>query len=645
MDTSQKQHVIIGTAGHIDHGKTALVKALTGVDADTLSEEKRRGITIELGFVFLEMPESKRQIVFIDVPGHEKLVKTMVAGASNIDAALLVVAADEGVNVQTEEHFDILQLLNIDRGIIVLTKTDLVDEGQIDRVKSEVEALVRKSFLEEAPILPVSAVSGSGIEKLKEALVKLAEDVDDRYDRGVFRMPVDRVFTMSGFGTVIAGTVLSGSAKIGDRLTIYPEGLTSRVRGIHVHHNKVENSSIGRRTALNLPEIKKEDLRRGQCAAKTDSLFPTYRLDGRLYLLKSYGKELKNRARVRLHIGTDEVICRLTLLDRNTLAPGESGFVQFVLDSPTVALPKDSFVIRTFSPLMTIGGGVILDADPPKHKRLDDQTLKGLQRLEGGEKSVVEQMFWKSRFFPQSVAGVALKMGERESSVEKAIQSLLRGNKIIPLLTKDKDPQKKIHYLHQQAYQAFAERIVKSLEDFLAQNPSIMEMPVAELRSKFLKMTDAKTFNAVVDSLQDVGRIYYKGSSIGIAGYEVSLSSQEMTFGKRVEDEFKKAGFKAPLEEDVRNNLGIKDQSFKKVMTSLLAQKKLFRLSDKVTYHLVTIQELQNFVVEYIERHGRIKLSDLRDELQFSRKYAQAVLEYFDDLGLTKRIDDYRILV
>jgi len=644
VDTSQKQHVIIGTAGHIDHGKTALVKALTGVDADTLTEEKRRGITIELGFVFLEALETERQIVFIDVPGHEKLVKTMVAGASNIDAAILVIAADEGVNVQTEEHFDILQLLNIDRGIIALTKTDLVDEGQISKVKSEVSALVRKSFLEKAPIIPVSAVTGSGLDELKECLVKLAGDVDERYDRGIFRMPVDRVFTMSGFGTVIAGTVLSGSVKLGDRIAIYPEGLTSRIRGIHVHHSKVEGSSIGKRTALNLPEIKKEDLRRGQCAAKIDSLFPTYRLDGRLYLLKSYGKELKNRARVRLHIGTDEVICRLTLLDRNILTPGESGFVQFVLESPTVALTKDFFVIRSFSPLMTIGGGVILDGFPPKHKRLDDQTLKGLERLEGDAKSAVEQMFWKSRFFPQSVADVALKMGERESSVEDSVRTLLRENKVVPLLTKDRDPQKKKHYLHQQSYEAFEERIIKSLEDFLAHNPSILEMPVAELRSKFLKMTDTKTFDAVADNLRDAGRLYYKGSSVGIAGYEVSLSPQEMTFVKKIEDKFKEAGFKSPWEEDVRNSLGIKEQSFQKIMTSLLAQKKLFRISDKVTYHQDTIQELQKIVVEYIERQGRIKLSDLRDELQFSRKYAQTILEHFDDIGLTKRIDDYRIL-
>jgi selenocysteine-specific elongation factor len=644
VNNSEKTHVIIGTAGHIDHGKTALVKALTGIDADTLAEEKRRGITIELGFVFLEASETDRQIVFIDVPGHEKLVKTMVAGASNIDAALLVIAADEGVNVQTEEHFEILELLSIDRGIIALTKIDLVDGEQIDKVKSEVGVLVKKSFLEKAPLVPVSAVSGAGIVELKEALVKLAEDVGERNDRGVFRMPVDRVFTMSGFGTVIAGTVLSGSVKIGDRLTIYPEELTSRVRGIHVHHRKMENSSIGKRTALNLPEIKKEDLRRGQCAARADSLFPTYRLDGRLSLLKSYGKELKNRARVRLHIGTDEVICRLTLLDRNTLVPGESGFVQFVLESPTVALSKDSFVIRSFSPLMTIGGGVILDAFPPKHKRLDDQTLKGLERLEGDAKNVVEQMFWKSRFFPQNATDVALRMGERESSVEEAVSALLQENKIVPLLSKDKDPQKKKQYLHLQSYEAFQERIIKSLEDFLADNPSTLEMPVAELGSKFLKMTDAKTFDAVIDNLRDAGRLYWKGSSIGITGYEVMLNPQEIAFEKKVESEYKEAGFKSPLEEDVRNNLGLKDQGFQKIMTSLLAQKKLYRLSDKVTYHQDTIQELQKFVVEYIERNRRIKLSDLRDELQFSRKYAQAILEHFDDIGLTKRIDDFRIL-
>ena len=393
-------HVIFGTAGHIDHGKTALVKALTGIDADTLSEEKRRGITIELGFVFMETPIADKQIVFIDVPGHEKLVKTMVAGASHIDAALLVIAADEGINVQTREHFEILQLLGIPKGLIALTKSDLVDEGRLKELEASVSHFLSGTFLEGAPLIPVSAISGEGIESLRSALLDIAQEVQARTDSGPFRMPVDRVFTMKGFGTVIAGTVLSGEVKEGDRVTIYPEGLVSRVRSVQVHHSKTDRSRIGKRTALNLPEIAKDKLYRGQTAAASDSLTPTNRLDGKLQLLKSYGKDLKNRERLRLHIGTAEIIGRLVIINRERLSPGETAFAQFVLESPTVALPQDRFVVRTFSPLVTIGGGIILDAQPQKHKRFSPETVQEMVLLDGSFEDAVEQAFMKSLFTP-----------------------------------------------------------------------------------------------------------------------------------------------------------------------------------------------------------------------------------------------------
>jgi selenocysteine-specific elongation factor len=430
---SERKHTIVGTAGHIDHGKTQLVKALTGIDADTLAEEKRRGITIELGFVFMETPEQGRQIVFIDVPGHEKLIKTMVAGASNIDAALLVIAADEGVSLQTREHFDILQLLRIEKGIIALTKVDLVDENRLNILESEVKDFVRDTFMDEAPIIPVSSVTGSGIQELKRALVEVSQDVLERSESGIFRMPVDRVFTMRGFGTVIAGTVLSGEVRIGDKIEIFPDGIETKVRGIHVHHRKAESSSIGKRTALNLLGVEKEKLRRGQCAGQPGSLTPTNRLDGKLHLLKSYGKELKNRTRVRLHTGTAEIISRLVFLDREKLMPGDAASVQFVLEAPTVALPKDRFVLRTFSPLMTIGGGYILDSSPAKHKRLDAQTIKDLKKLDGDIQEVVEQMFLKGIFAPQGTAEIALKTGEKEQVVTDAVERLLKEGKLVRL--------------------------------------------------------------------------------------------------------------------------------------------------------------------------------------------------------------------
>ncbi len=344
----------------MDHGKTALVKALTGVDADTLAEEKRRGITIELGFVFMDVPPGTPQVVFIDVPGHEKLVRTMVAGASSLQGAMLVIAADEGVQPQTQEHADILRLLGVTQGVVALTKCDLVDAARLAQVTAEVHRFVARTSLATAPIVPVSAVSGDGVEDLRRALCELAATLPPRSGSGAFRMPVDRVFTLHGFGTVIAGTVLAGVVRPGDRVTVYPDQLEGRVRTVQVHGQTVGASGVGQRTALNIPDIPKESLRRGQCAAAPGSLTPTTRLDVRLLLLPGHLPELKHRDRLRVHVGTEEVIASVVLLDRDRLSGGDEAPAQLLLESPTVAVNGDRFVVRTLSPVMTVGGGVIL---------------------------------------------------------------------------------------------------------------------------------------------------------------------------------------------------------------------------------------------------------------------------------------------
>src|SRR5512136_100244 len=396
----EKDHVIIGTAGHIDHGKSSLVKALTGTDPDTLPEEKERGMTIELGFVFLDDPGYEKQIVFIDVPGHEKFIKTMAAGASHVDGVLFIIAADEGISVQSREHFDILRLLGIRQGAIALTKSDLVDEARIADVQTAVRQFVQGSFLEHAPIIPVSSVTGKGVSDIKNALREIGLKVINRPDSGIFRMPIDRVFTMHGFGTVVAGTVLAGAVKLGDRVGVYPEGLSARIRGIQVHKEKREHSGIGRRTALNIQDVKKESLRRGQVLAAEGSLVPTTRLDARLDILPSAGREIKHRERIRLHICTDEVIARLVLLEGQKIEPGTTALVQFVLEKPTVALPGDRFVIRSFSPLVTIDGGQVLDPSPEKHKRLSGQVLEGMKKLGGAVEEAVEQAFLQAEARP-----------------------------------------------------------------------------------------------------------------------------------------------------------------------------------------------------------------------------------------------------
>jgi selenocysteine-specific elongation factor len=633
------EHVIVGTAGHIDHGKTLLIKALTGIDADTLAEEKRRGITIELGFVFLETPRYGKQIVFIDVPGHEKLVKTMVAGASNIDAALLVVAADEGISLQTREHFDILKLLGINRGIVALTKSDLVTDDRILEVTGQVRHFVESSFLGNARIIPVSAVDGNGIEDLKEALMALGDEVGSRHDSGIFRMPVDRVFTMRGFGTVIAGTILSGKVVEGDTVEIFPDGITGKVRGIQVHHRKVERSILGKRTALNLQDVKKEALKRGQCVGEPGSLSPTFRLDASLRLLKSYGKSLKNRTRIRLHVGTAEIISRLVLLEGDVVLPGQEALVQFVLESSTVAMPGDRFVIRTFSPLMTIGGGEILDATPTKHKRFDVKTVEGLKRLGGDLTERVNQVLLDANTLPLALAEIRKKTGKTEGAIEDSLKSLEESQKIIKI-----SGRKEARYLHADFYEELENTSKSIVKEYLRKNPHRLAMPYEELRSKILRLTDSVTFKSVVDGLVEDGVFIRKNSDVALVGHESKLKPKDQEILRRIELDFQRKGFASPVEEELRQKVGLSKKEFKNLMYNLFERGILVRLSDKVVYHRDAVEKARRIVLQYLEKYPSITVAELRDILQLSRKYATAILEYFDNIGLTKRDKDVHIL-
>jgi len=631
-------HVIIGTAGHIDHGKSALVKALTGIDPDTLPEEKARGMTIELGFVFLDDPAYPKQIVFIDVPGHERFVKTMAAGASHIDAALLVVAADEGIAVQTREHFDILRLLDVKLGLVALTKCDLVDEARLAEAAAAVRAFVAGSFLAEAPILPVSALTGSGVAGLKAALQAVGRRVPPRPDTGIFRMPIDRVFTVHGFGTVVAGTILGGTVGPGDRVAIYPEGLETRVRGVEVHGSKSDRSGLGRRTALNLQDVAKEDLRRGQVAAAVGSLAPTSRLDARLDVLSDAPREIKHRDRVRLHVGTDEVMARLALIGGRTIAPGASAPVQLVLERPTVALPGDRFVIRSFSPVVTIGGGQILDAAPEKHKRFSGRVLEGLEKLGGTPRDAVDQMFAQAGARPQAAAEVALKLGRAEPEVAEAVEALVAAGLLVAL--PGETPGR---YLHKSAYDRLADGLAAAVRAFFEKNPYRPAMPYSDLRAAFLQTGDAVTLKLLLDSLVEGGVLVRRGAEIGLAGREARTDAAEAALRARIEGVYKAARFAAPLEDEVRTRLGLNPSVFNPVLNALLRSGLLVRLAPKVIYHRETLEAARTAVAGLVERHGSVTIAELRDRLELSRKYAQAVLEYFDKTGYTRRVGDRHV--
>ena len=631
-------HVIVGTAGHIDHGKSALVRALTGTDPDTLPEEKSRGMTIELGFVFLDDPDYDKQIVFIDVPGHEKFIKTMAAGASSVDAALFIIAADEGVSVQTREHFDILRLLGLRLGVIALTKSDLVDAARLAELAATVRRYVRGSFLADAPILPVSAVTGEGLPAVKAALREVGRRVAPRPDSGVFRMPVDRVFTMHGFGTVVAGTILGGSVRAGDRVEIYPEGLKARVRSLQVHKSKAEASSIGRRTALNLQDVKKEDLRRGQVAAAEGSLVPTSRLDARLDVLESAGREIKHRERVRLHIGTDEVMARLAVIGGQTVAPGASASVQVILERPTVALPGDRFIIRTFSPLVTIGGGQVLDANPAKHKRFSGKVIEGLEKLGGSAREAVEQMFVRSVAVPQGVRDIALKMGRAESEVAEAASALLAAGSLVAVT-----PGKPERYIHRASFTQLSDGLVAAVKACFEGDPYRETMPFSGVRAAFLKSGDAETFKLVLDDLIEKRILFRKDAGVGLVGRAAKVNTAEEELRLRLEGLFRGARFSVPLEEEARATLRLNPSAFNPLLNFLLRDGRLVRLAPKVIYHKDTLEEARRAVAGLIERHGSCSIAELRDRLGLSRKYAQAILEYFDKTGFTKRVEDRHV--
>ena len=637
-ENQEKKHLIVGTSGHIDHGKTSLIKALTGVDADTLAEEKARGITIELGFVFMPLPDPNWEVLFIDVPGHERLVKTMVAGAANLDAALFVIAADEGINLQTKEHFDILKILDIPKGIIALTKSDLVDEQTLSERTEEIQAFVQGSFLESAPIVPVSSLTGDGTENIKEELFKISLDIRDRTDTEIFRMPVDRVFTMQGFGTVIAGTILSGTVQIGDAVEVYPDGITTKIRGIQVHGDKREKSVIGKRTAINLLNVEKSKLRRGQCLGFTGTLVPTNRVDAKFNLLPS-SKELKNLSRVRFYTGTSETLCRVAILNQARIGPGDTAHVQFILEKPVVALPGDRYVIRTLSPLFTVGGGTIIDINPPKHQRFDKEMIGGLKKLEGDIDEQIEQLICNSELSAIPQKEILLFAGRHEKNVNAAIQRLVSKGVVFEHLDGNTT-----RFLHKIFFETLCDMFVRMIEKYFSKNPGDLEAPYNELRSEMLKSTDQHTFRFILDNLIQNEKIERKGTNIALCDYQIPLDESELITAEKIENFLIESGIEAPVESKIAKDLNINPKVFVKVMAALVNRGAIIRLSDKVTYHMKTVEEVKKIVLNLLSKRDSITLAELRDELSVSRKYTQAIMEYLSANGITKRVGDKHVL-
>ena len=628
-------HIIIGTAGHIDHGKSALVKALTGTDPDRLAEEQERGMTIDLGFAFLN-----ENIAIIDVPGHEKFIKNMVAGASTIDLALLVVAADDGVMPQTREHLEILSLLNIRRGLIAITKVDLVDDDLLELVFDEVAELVRGSFLENASLLPVSSVDGRGIEELKEKIVDMAAEAESRTEQGIFWMPVDRSFTVKGFGTVVTGSVLSGQVRAGNSLEILPQERAVRVRGIQAHGKPVEAVRLGDRAAINLAGTAKEEIARGDVLATPDAVEPTLLLDIKLRLLKSAAKTLANRTRVRLHLGTREIMARVKLLDAEALQPGEACFAQLCLEQPAVALRREPLVIRRYSPPMTIGGGVVLDSHPARHKRFDGQAVDFLKRIENHDPTeVVDSLL-------RQLEGVA--PGEKEISQKTGLMPDLLAD-----LLKRLEAEKRIVnigspaqalYAHAVHYNSMRHKITDYLAVLHKKEPLKPGVSKAELKMHIApRQGSQKLFEAILSALLREGVIEEQSQWIKLSSHRIEFSAADRRLADEIVKVLLKEEFSPPSSDQVGAEIKAAPAEVKRVLGALQGLGEVIRLEGDLYFSSKTIDKAKALLGDHLQSHEEITVSQFRELLNTTRKYALGILAYFDQLGITERVGDARI--
>ncbi|MCX7995042.1 MAG: selenocysteine-specific translation elongation factor [candidate division WOR-3 bacterium] len=629
-----KKHIVIGTAGHIDHGKSALIKSLTGTDPDRLKEEKERGMTTDLGFAFFG-----DDVTIIDVPGHEKFVRHMLAGASTIDFVLFVVAADDGVMPQTIEHFEILKLLQIKRGIIVITKIDLVDRKQIDIVMEDIKTLTADSFLQDAPVVLVSNITGEGIEKLKELLKQMINETEPKKDKGIFRMPVDRCFTMKGFGTVIAGTVLSGRIKVGDTVELLPQKKELKIRGIEVHNKKVPEVGTGFRAAINVAGVEKEEIERGNVIAQPGFFEPSLFMNGSLYLLKS-SPPLKSFSRIRLHLGTGEIFARVVILEKKILEPGEKSMVQFRLESPAVCDIGDRFVIRTYSPPVTIGGGVILEPKAEKIKGFDEEILQHLQRIETQEPAViVEEELNRSLTLPLRVEEIARDVNLPMDNVRSIINELVNKKVILSV-----DEKRGLYYSTKNLTE-LENMIIEILKNFHRDNPTLVGIPRLDLMNKLPKGIDHTLFNFIINYLKENSRIKTtEDGKVSLFDFKVRIDDELNAMVKRIERIYLDAGFQTPaMESIIEQKIGPVDL-VKKAFRYLLDNKTLINVGEGVIFHKDRVEEAKNKLINFLKEKKEIRVAEFRDLINASRKYALPLLIYFDSKGITIKRGEVRVM-
>ena len=631
------KHVIIGTAGHVDHGKTLLVKALTGIDTDRLVEEKKRGITIELGFAHLDFDDGT-QAGIVDVPGHEKFIKNMLAGAGGIDLAMLVVAADEGFMPQTVEHLGILSLLGIQDGLVVITKCDMADPEWVEMVKEDVRTHVEGTFLEGKPVFTVSAYTGQGIPELRQALKELVQKAAEKNMRTPFRLPIDRVFSVDGFGTVVTGTLIEGSVSNGDMAEILPGGVQARVRNLQVHDRDVETAYAGQRVAINLAGVKKADLGRGDVIARPGSVRTSLMLDARLQNLKNSQRTILSGSQVHLYHGSAVRLCKVVLLDRDALQPGESCYAQLRLTEEIAAKRGDRFVIRFYSPLETIGGGVVLDDLPRRHKRGDQAVLEALAIRESGSGNdqLVQLVAEHGHSLPTLEKLAAPQNLDREE-LGRSLEELTSAGKVLQPLPG--------RYLAASVFDAIWDSCRGLLEQYHRQNPLHAGMKVAELRQKLLKNTDQAVADAILAALAREGKIKAVADRYALADFAVHLTKRQSAIREKLLQTYRKAGLEVPgLDEVIASFPPAEQGDCRQVVESLVSGGGLVMLTPQLCLHSQVYAQVCDKTRDFMVEHQELTLAEFRDLLGTSRKYALAVLEYYDKNKILKKDGDVRRL-
>lgn len=632
------KHVIIGTAGHIDHGKTTLIKALTGRNTDRLKEEQERGITIDLGFTYFDLPSGQRAGI-IDVPGHEKFIKNMLAGVFGIDIVLLVIAADEGVMPQTLEHLYILDLLGTKKGFIVLTKCDLVDEDWMELVEEDIKEEVKGTFLENSPIVRVSSVTKEGINRVIELIEKYAEEIEEKDINDTPRLPVDRVFTVPGFGTVVTGTLLSGKLSIGDEVQIFPGNKRARIRTIQVHEQDTETAYGGQRVAINLAGLKKEDVERGNVVAPVGSMKDTMMLDVKLKLLKNIDRIIQDRTRLRLYLGTKEILCRAVLLDKEQLGPGEEAYAQLRLEEEVVAKRGDRFVVRFYSPMLTLGGGIILDPNPKKKKKFDETAINELKIKEiGTSKDVIEKIIEdNSENFP-STKEISVITAMLEENIREELDELAKDGKVITFqLTND------LHVIHKNYFNKILERILNELKTYHNRYPLRSGMPKEEIRSKYLKKAKPKLADSFIELLIDMGYVEQRLENICIKGFEVKFSPEQLRIKNEILERFRRNSYQPPRKEELEDISDNKNE-IAEVFTTLVNNGEIVKLNEDIYIEKNAYDKALEILKNHLSNNPNITIGEYRDLLNTNRKVAIALLEYFDKIKITKRVGDYRII-